>query len=200
MNLCYHAAFALVLPVLAAISCGSQSHQQEVPRTESTIAVPKPLQATVGKTAACAGFCSFMGLFGQVPGCYVGIIPEMKSYAAPPAGHAVWEDSPKEGPPFPAVIAELCIGESGVFGAELRTMNVTTDSSDWNSFFDENRLEFLVDLTGTSFDLMTEGYLRGAATWGMLKWTCETTIPDHKRLLCEHSWLLHYRAGAGCRT
>jgi hypothetical protein len=191
MNLSPAAALLLAFSVLATFSCGSQSRQQEVPQRESIISFPKPPQAKAG-TAACVGVCSFIGLYDQAPGCYIGIIPEMKSYAAPPAGHAVWEDSPKEGPPFPELKAELCI-EGEQLGTELHTVNVTTSSPEWNSFFDENRLDLSTEMDGfnPTFGLTTEGYLGGVATWVHLEWKCKTTIPDHKRLLCEHSWMRH---------
>jgi hypothetical protein len=187
-----HAAtLVLAVSVLAAFSCSSQSRPQEAPRRESTITSPKPSQANAG-TAACVGGCHINGLYDQAPGCYIGIIPEIKSYATPPAGHTVWENSPKEGSPFPRVKAELCI-ESDQLGTELHTVNVTTSSPAWNSFFDENRLNVSTEGDGfnPAFGLTTEGYLGGVATWVHLEWTCKTTIPDHKRLLCDHSWMRH---------
>ncbi len=116
----------------------------------------------------------------------------MKSYATPPAGHTVWEDSPKEGPPFPEVMVELCI-ESDQLGSKLHTVSVTSSSPDWNSFFDEDRLDLSMKMDGLNptFSLTTEGYLGGVATWVHLEWTCKATIPDHKRLLCDHSWMRH---------
>jgi hypothetical protein len=184
-------AVVLTISALALFSCGSQPRQQEVSRRESIISSPKPPQAKAG-TAFCVGGCSFIGLYDQAPGCYIGIIPEMKSYAAPPAGHAVWEYSPKEGPPFPAVKAELCI-EGAQLGSELHTVNVTTSSLEWNSFFDENRLSLSTEMDGSNstLGLTTEGYFGGVATWVHLEWTCKSTIPDHKRLLCQHSWTRH---------
>jgi hypothetical protein len=191
MNSRHASALALVLSVFGAFSCSSQSHQQRVQRRESTIATPTPPQANAG-TAACAGVCSFIGLYDQAPGCYIGIIPKMKSHADPPAGHAVWEYSLKEGAPFPEGRAELCI-ESDQLGTELHTVNVTSSSTDWNSFFDDNRLALSTagDGFNLTFHLTTEGYLRGVATWVRLEWTCKTTIPDHKRLLCRNSWTYH---------
>lgn len=72
-------------------------------------------------------------------------------------------------------------------------MNVVTSSPEWNSFFDENRLDLSTEMDGfnPTFGLTTEGYLGGVATWVHLEWTCKTTVPDHKRLLCKHSWMRH---------
>lgn len=79
------AALILGFSLLAASSCSSQSRQQGVPRTQSIISSSKPPQAKAG-SAVCVGDCFFIALNDQAPGCYFGIIPEMKSYAAPPAG------------------------------------------------------------------------------------------------------------------
>ncbi|MGC1398098.1 hypothetical protein [Candidatus Binatus sp.] len=186
------AAIALAVSAFATFSCGSQSHQQEAPPGESAVTSPKRTQANPG-TATCAGGCPLegIGLYDSAPGCYVGIIPEMKSYAAPSAGQR-WEDSPKEGPPFPEAKAEVCF-ESAQFGMQLHTVNVTTASPEWNSFFDEGRLDLLTKGYGldSTVDLQIEGYLGGAATWANLEWTCKTTIPDHRRLLCKHRWMRH---------
>ena len=80
---------------------------------------------------------------------------------------------------------EFCI-KTEQFSTNVDTVSVTTNSPDWNSFFESNQLHLTADEQG--FDLWAEGYLRGVATWAMLTWRCKTTIPDHKRLLCEHSW------------
>ena len=194
------AAIALAVSAFATFSCGSQSHQQEAPPGESAVTSPKRTQANPG-TATCAGGCPLegIGLYDSAPGCYVGIIPEMKSYAAPPAGQR-WEDSPKEGPPFPEAKAEVCF-ESAQFGMQLHTVNVTTASPEWNSFFDEGRLDLLTKGYGldSTVDLQIEGYLGGAATWANLEWTCKTTIPRPQATTMQASVDAPHRARAGCR-
>ena len=184
MNLYHVAALALLLSLLAASSCSNQSPKQEIPRQEPIAALPEQPHAKVG-TVTCDS-CTISTWFDQAPGCYTGFVPAMKSYEAVKSGYPMTGDSSKEkGPPFPEVKVGLCI-KSKDSGINLDSVTVTTNSPDWNSFFDDNQLHLSAEDPG--FDVWAEGYLRGVATWAMLTWRCETTIPDHKRLLCEHSW------------
>jgi hypothetical protein len=84
------------------------------------------------------------------------------------------------GQPFPEIRTELCID-----GGKLRTVKVTSAKPDWSAFFDKN--PSVLRILGPQFFVTTEGYLAGKAATVSLSWKCKTTIPDHKRILCEQS-------------
>jgi hypothetical protein len=121
----------------------------------------KPLQANAG-TATCgpSKSCHLFDLSDAPSGCYSGLYVGDQE--------------------IPKFSAELCLRKG-----TLRTLKITSEDSTWNAFFDQYPPRF-GQVSGWQFNLYDEGYLRGVATRVYLFWkSCQTTIPDHKRIICK---------------
>jgi hypothetical protein len=124
-------------------------------------AFAEPLK-TSAATATCgpSRSCDLFGLSDAPSGCYTGLYVGDQQIAK--------------------FSTELCIHKG-----RLRTVRITSEDPAWNTFLDKYPPR-LGELSVLRFNLYAEGYLNGTATRVYLFWqSCETTIPDHKRIICK---------------
>jgi hypothetical protein len=123
------------------------------------LALANPLQIDAA-TATCgpSKSCHLFDLSDAPSGCYTGLYVGDQE--------------------IPRFSAELCLHKG-----TLRTLRITSEDPAWNAFLDKYPPRF-GGVSSWQFNLYAEGYLSGAATRLYLLWkSCETTIPDHKRII-----------------